>query len=330
MHWVKWSKLCRPKNEGGMGFRELQKFNDALLAKQVWRLASEDSLFFRFFEANFFPHGSIFDAKEKNGSYAWRSILKGREVIMRGLRWRIGDGSAVQVYQDNWLPTSEYGRFSSPISDNNPDTLVASLIDQDLCSWREVEIDRLFLPREASIIKAIPLSFSSRRDKIFWPSNHDGVYTVKSRYKLLMEMENVSEIDPNSASTRGMKSTWNRIWQVEVPNRICLLMWRAGNDSLLTRVNLVRRKMGPEDTLHALWMCPQLAMLWKVYFADLIEATNSVSSFLDVIQLAQHDWSHFVLFAWTLSLIWMRRNKLRLQEGAAPLAKISFMACEAL
>ena len=70
MHWVKWSKLCRPKNEGGMGFRELQKFNDALLAKQVWRLASEDSLFFRFFEANFFPHGSIFDAKEKNGSYA--------------------------------------------------------------------------------------------------------------------------------------------------------------------------------------------------------------------------------------------------------------------
>ena len=119
----------------------------------MWRLASEDSLFFRYFEANFFPHGSIFDAKEKNGSYAWRSILKGREVIMRGMRWRIGDGSAVQVYQDNWLPTSEYGRFSSPISDNNPDTLVASLIDQDLCSWREVEIDRLFLPREASIIK---------------------------------------------------------------------------------------------------------------------------------------------------------------------------------
>ena len=71
VHWVKWSKLCRPKNKGGMGFRELQKFNDALLAKQVWRLASnQNSLFFRFFKAKFFPNGSIFYAKEKNGSYA--------------------------------------------------------------------------------------------------------------------------------------------------------------------------------------------------------------------------------------------------------------------
>ena len=32
IHWIKWSKLCRPKNEGGMDFR----FNDAMLAKQFW------------------------------------------------------------------------------------------------------------------------------------------------------------------------------------------------------------------------------------------------------------------------------------------------------
>ena len=111
-------------------------------------------------------------------------------------------------------------------------------------------------------------------------------------------MENVSEIDPNSVSTGVMKNTWNRIWQVEVPNLIRLLIWRAGNNYLPSRANLFHRKLltentclqckiGLEDALHALWTCPQLATIWQVYFVDLIKATNSVSSFLEVIQLAQ-------------------------------------------
>ena len=104
-----------PKNESEMGFKELRKFNDAMLAKQVWQLVHDkESLFYWVFKAKFFLSGDIFSAQVKLGSYAWRSILKARYLIAEGARYRVGNGQTVQIYQDYWLPGDGSSKVISP------------------------------------------------------------------------------------------------------------------------------------------------------------------------------------------------------------------------
>ena len=168
IHWSKWSTLCLPKDMGGMGFKELQNFNDAMLAKQVWRLLeNKSSLFHRFFKAKFFPKGTIFYAKVDKGSFAWKSILKGQEIIKKGTQWRVGNGKNILIYKDNWLPDPQHPIIHSPPTFFYYDAQVSILIDKVWRCWIEEAVDNNFLAHEAKLIKAIPLSLNEVNDLLY-------------------------------------------------------------------------------------------------------------------------------------------------------------------
>lgn len=87
VHWVEWERLCDAKEVGGLGFKEIEKFNDALLAKQIWHMINNpDSLSHRVFKAGFFFLDSILEAKDSFvGSYAWKSVINARDMTQKGM-----------------------------------------------------------------------------------------------------------------------------------------------------------------------------------------------------------------------------------------------------
>ena len=143
-----------------MGFRDIAMFNDSLLAKQAWRLLKNpESLFYKVFKAHFFPNCTIMEAKHiGGGSHAWNSILHGRDVLLRGCHWRIGNGNSVRIWQHHWLPRKHPPLVLSPMVDTLADAKVAILIEENSRQWNHELIDGIFTPLEAELIEAIPLS----------------------------------------------------------------------------------------------------------------------------------------------------------------------------
>lgn len=97
--WVAWEKMFLPKKEGGLGIRDYDIFNRALLAKQAWRiLTMPHSLMARVLKGKYFPSIAFLEASiNPNASYTWKSILSVKDVLLKGVCRVIRDGRKTSI-----------------------------------------------------------------------------------------------------------------------------------------------------------------------------------------------------------------------------------------
>lgn len=98
--------MCLPKGLGGLNFRDVKGFNQALIAKQVWRiLINPNSLTARFLKNIYFKNTGILDTElGSKASFLWKCLIWGRTLLIKGLRYRLGNGNLVQMFKDPWIP----------------------------------------------------------------------------------------------------------------------------------------------------------------------------------------------------------------------------------
>lgn len=93
----------------------------------------------------------------------------------------------------------------------------------------------IFDEREANIIAAIPINNSSP-DSWYWSKEKMGMYTVKSGYASIQDRANVNDLSDNSG-------LWRKLWNLKIPGQVKVCMWRALNEALPTKDQLLRRRV---------------------------------------------------------------------------------------
>ncbi|KAL5830904.1 hypothetical protein ACOSQ4_016258 [Xanthoceras sorbifolium] len=314
MHWFSWKRLCQPKVEGGMGFRDFQAFNQAMLAKQGWRILNDpSSLLSRVLKAKYFPNTNFL--KSSLGwkpFFVWRSILWGRDVLLRGLRWKVGDGQSISVYDDPWIPRDSNFKVYSPrlLPDGTP---ISALIGAPGV-WSRDLVQFYFRPEKAATILSIPLCSSPLSDTPSWHFDKLGCFSVKSAYRLALNANNSA----SPSSSRTPPPWWKKLWSLPLPSKIKIFCWRACKEALPTKAGLFKRGIGdsilcpfcsrlPESSDHALWGCKARSSYWKecpffselssfpaVDFFDRIAWVSSSCSLKQLLVFVVGSW-----FAWS-------------------------------
>jgi hypothetical protein len=243
MHWMVWDRLARPKYQGGVGFRDLKVFNQALLARQAWRLIQfPDSLCARLLKARYYPSGNLLDtAFIQNSSTTWQGIIYGLELLKKGVVWRIGNGSSVRIFRDNWLPRVDDPKVAMKRRTNRR-RWVSELINPDTRSWDERLIREISYAHDADMILSIKLPMTPCDDFVAWLPEKNGMFTVSSAYRLGLEPALIA-MSPGQSSSNptGERRIWDLVWKAKVPLKPKVFAWKAATETLAVKVAVHRR-----------------------------------------------------------------------------------------
>ncbi|KAL2247960.1 UNVERIFIED_CONTAM: hypothetical protein Sindi_2648300 [Sesamum indicum] len=91
---VAWKDLCRPKDEGGIGFKDIAILNRTLMTKKLCDIIRCDrtSIWVEWLYQGRLRDTSIWTIRENGGSWGWRKILRLRAFLRPMVDYQIGDG----------------------------------------------------------------------------------------------------------------------------------------------------------------------------------------------------------------------------------------------
>jgi hypothetical protein len=225
-----WKDICAPKDEGGLGIRNLQAMNQALILMAAWRLADHPNDFLHaVLKSKYYPDSSIWRPKPNIPKSAlWASILKVLPVLKTHSFYQLTSGQ-LSIWSTPWC--SGWANIYDALIPQPEGYVYPGKVKQlwlpNQCEWNTQLIDSLFEQYMADAIKQTPILQSEENDMLCWKLTSSGKCNTKSAYHAcLKRMQELGEPAPRqiNAATTGLLK---RIWKCkEIAPRVQAFGWR--------------------------------------------------------------------------------------------------------
>ncbi|XP_012844873.1 PREDICTED: uncharacterized protein LOC105964912 [Erythranthe guttata] len=262
-----------------------------------------------------------------------------RDYFWLGIRRRIGNGQSTSIWADPWL--SDDGAFQvftkRPIYSSFPNT-VSDMIDANTDSWNIAALEEWLWPIDKDIILAVPVGGLTTEDRWIWLALYyrtHGRFTVRSCYHtLLSRCQTITGgRPPTGESTSGVTTIhWKLVWNLPIPPKIRIFIWRACSNILPTRAELYRRKIVadplcrrcgyvPETFLHIIKCFHESQEIWRS--PVFCNGNPPLSTWVWMTQLQQslepNTFHLAIIIMWKL---WDNWNKVMHGEEGSPTSEV--------
>jgi len=233
---VAWDKICQSKDKGGLGVIDIGKFNLALLGKWIWRLKSEERIFWKDILDSKYGgwRGLRSHGQSCKESIWWRDLRKvwnleewGNDFEERG-RWEVGDGKEIRLWEDKWLDNvpllHKLPRLFSISLDTGRTLSEVGVWNNNNWSWKLRWRRNLFV-WESSLVDLLMNVLDNKRltreggfkpDKWLWRDVVSINFSVKEAYNILLGEESVvgEELFTEFWTLKSLPSTQFTAWRV--------------------------------------------------------------------------------------------------------------------
>lgn len=271
-------------------------------------------------------------------SYAWRSIIFGRELLNKGLIRSIGDGQTTHVWSHKWIMEEVPRRpvNKEMMIDVNFKVFSLNLKEKQ---WDRDKLQVLFPANEVNRI--LQMDVWNVADRDIWAYSSNGSYTVKSGY-MLATKEKETHAALLSNTHQGLLELKRTIWNVPTIRKIRSFMWRAASGALAVAERLNTRGMnldklcrnGAETIQHVLSECEITRKIWSLagfQQGPVLPDSSLVSwlsSYIKLMTVESIPLSQRRAIPWLLWTIWKNQNKVLYEDSQDSLVFQVSQACE--